>query len=353
MRQEQLEEREIAVRPQLAGEADGWIRRADAAEHESLALRRFRQLAVVADDTDAAGGAAGTAAADAGVRHVVAQAGLEHAEALGHADRAAVAVGEVDHAAAALVDGADTLGQQRDADQAEIAEQEIIRDATECLRLRRRTELALNVLRAPFGVVVFDDHAPALIETQHRERRNQHRCGEQIRRGPLVERSHPEPEIKSDAAMDPGDGHHREHQPDPVWLPDPIHEQHLRVEFFMSVECLAEPHADDVRDNECGDAEAEYELKRLDRLPAELPALIQCPDSECGMHQARGVEQDRNRQELPEQGMEINASRQRLHRDIAECVIEEMADHISEQHHAAGKTDLPEADAAYECRQLF
>ena len=95
-----------------------------------------------------------------------------------------------------------------------------------------------------------------------------------------------------------------------------------------------------------GDAETEYELKRLDRLPAELPALIQCPDSECGMHQARGVEQDRDRQELPEQGMEINASRQRLHRDIAECVIEEMADHISEQHHAAGKTDLPEADAA-------
>ncbi len=169
MRQEQLEEREIAVRPQLAGEADGWIRRADAAEHESLALRGFRQFVVVADDADATGGAAGTAAADAGVRHVVAQAGLEHAEALGHADRAAVAVGEVDHAAAALVDGADAPRQQRDADQAEIAEQEIIRDAIEHLRLFRRADLGrVKVFRAPFGVVVFDDHAAALIETQHR-----------------------------------------------------------------------------------------------------------------------------------------------------------------------------------------
>ena len=205
MRQEELEEREIGRRPQLAGEADGRIRRADPAEHESLALRRFGQVAAVSDDADAAGGAAGAAAADAGVRHVVAQAGLEHAEALRYPDRPAVAVGEIDHAAAALVDGADASCQQGDADQAEIADQEIIRDPIEHLRLIPRADLAWRqVFRPPFDAVVIDDDASALIESQHGKRRNQHGRSEQKRRRAFVERLHAEPEIKSDAAVDPG-----------------------------------------------------------------------------------------------------------------------------------------------------
>ena len=296
MRQEQLEEREIAGRPQLAGEADRRIRRADPAEHESLALRRFGQGAVVADDADAAGGAAGAAAADAGVRHVVAQAGLEHAEALGDPDRPAVAVGEIDHAAAALVDGAGASCQQRDADQAEIAEQEIIRDAIEHLRFRACADLALRqVFRAPFDAVVIDDDAPALIEAQHGKRRNQHGCGKQERRRAFVERLHAEPEIKPDAAVDPGHRHDREHHPDPPRRRDPVEKQHLRIELFMSVQRLAEPDADDVGDHERRDAEAKEELERLDRLPAELPAFVQRPDAERGVHQAGGVEQDRDR----------------------------------------------------------
>jgi hypothetical protein len=38
VRQEQLEERDIGVRPQLTGKANGRIRRADPAKHERLAL---------------------------------------------------------------------------------------------------------------------------------------------------------------------------------------------------------------------------------------------------------------------------------------------------------------------------
>ena len=354
MRQEQLEEREIAGRPQLAGEADRRIRRADPAEHESLALRRFGKGAVVADDADATGGAAGAAAADAGVRHVVAQAGLEHAEALGDADRTAVAVGQIDHAAAALVDGAGAPGQQRYADQAEIAEQEIIRDAIEHLCFRACPNLALRqVFRAPFDAVVVDDDASALVEAQHRKRRNQYGCGKQERRRAFVERLHAEPEVKPDAAVDPGYGHDREHHPDPPRRPDPVEKKHLRIEPFMSVQRLAEPDADDVRDHEHGNAEAKEKLKRLDRLPAELPAFVQRPDAERGVHQAGGVEQHRDGQELPEQGVEVDAGRQRLHRDIAERVIEKMAEQVGEQHQAADKANLPDADAAHECRELF
>jgi hypothetical protein len=102
------------------------------------------------------------------MRHVVAQAGFQHAEAPGDAHGAAVAVGETDHAAAALVDGAGAARQQCYANQGEISEQEIVRDALERLRFRTGADQALRLgFRAPFHAVIVDHHAPALIEAQH------------------------------------------------------------------------------------------------------------------------------------------------------------------------------------------
>ena len=69
------DDRDVGLRPQLAGEPDrGIAAGADARQHESLASGRPRQRAPVADDAYAAGRAARAAAADAGVRNVVAQA---------------------------------------------------------------------------------------------------------------------------------------------------------------------------------------------------------------------------------------------------------------------------------------
>ena len=51
------------------------------------------------------------------------------------------------------------------------------------------------------------------------------------------------------------------------------------------------------------------------------------------MDQRGGVEHDRDREKLPERGVVIDAVGQRVHRDIAERMIEEMADQIGEQHH--------------------
>ncbi len=121
----------------------------------------------------------------------------------------------------------------------------------------------------------------------------------------------------------------------------------------MSEQRLAEPNADDMGDDQHRHAEAECELQRLDRLPAELPAFVERPDAECGMHHARGVEQDRDGEELPEQGVPIDPARQRLQRDVAQRMVEEMADQIGKHHHAADKADLPDADAAHEGRDVF
>src|SRR5882724_6298240 len=85
----------------------------------------------ISDDANAASGAACAAAAHAGMWNVVAQAGLEHAETLRHPDRPAIAVGQVDHAAAALMEGARALCQQGNDQEAEIADQEIIGDVVQ------------------------------------------------------------------------------------------------------------------------------------------------------------------------------------------------------------------------------
>ena len=92
VRHEQLEEREIGRGAQLAGEADRGIGSADPGKHEGLALRRLGQRAAIADHADATGGAAGTAAADAGMRDIIAQARFEHAEAFRDPDRPAVPI---------------------------------------------------------------------------------------------------------------------------------------------------------------------------------------------------------------------------------------------------------------------
>ena len=252
------------------------------------------------------------------------------------------------------MDGAGALGQQRDAEQSEIEDQGVVGDAVEHRLLLPRPDLALRqVFRPPFAAVIVDDVAAALIEAEHGQRRDQHGRRQQKRRGAFEERLHPEPEIEADAAVHPGDGHDREHQPDPVRRRDPMQKKHLRIELLMPVQRLAEPHADDMGDHQHRHAQAQHELQRLDRLPAELAAFVECPDAERGMHQARGVEQDRDGKELPERCVEIDAARQRLHRDIAERVVEKMTDQIGEQDHAADEADLPEADAANEGRQLF
>src|SRR5437879_12021664 len=99
-----MEERTIGLRPEITGKADRRIRAGpDAVKHECLPLGRLRQRCIIPDDADPASGTTGAAAANAGMRDVVAQARLEHAEALRHANRPAIAVGKSDHTAAALI----------------------------------------------------------------------------------------------------------------------------------------------------------------------------------------------------------------------------------------------------------
>src|ERR1700680_818888 len=160
--------------------------------------------------------------------------------------------------------------------------------------------------------------------------------------------------MKTDAAMHPGDDENQRHQPYPGGPRHPERIELLRIEFFMIEQRLAEPHADDMGDDEHGDAQAKHELQRLDRFPAKLPALVERPDPEAGVSQRRAVEHDRHRRKSPEQDVVINPSGERFHRDIAERMVEEMADQIGKQYEAAAEAAPPDADATEQfCRSFF
>lgn len=188
---------------------------------------------MIADDADAAGRAAGAAAADAGMRHIVAQARFQHGEALGDAHRLAVAVGQRDHAAAPLAQGARATRQQRQSEQSEIAGGEAAGDAVEHRGLCRGAQLAAReIVRPPFPVVGLDlDAAATLVDTQQRQRRDQHGSREQIGRRAREERFEAKPEIDADAAVHPGDEKQDRHGPDTVRR-DEEQIEFLRIEFW-------------------------------------------------------------------------------------------------------------------------
>jgi len=99
---------------------------------------------------------------------------------------------------------------------------------------------------------------------------------------------------------------------------------------------------------------AKDELEWLDRLPAKLPTLVKRPDSETGVDQCCGIKHDRDREKLPECGVVPDTGGKGIHRNIAERVVEEMADQIGKQHQPTGEADLPDADAADEfCKLLL
>src|SRR6266702_8674568 len=123
---------------------------------------------MVADNADAAGRAAGAATADAGMRHAVAQARLQHGETLRHAHRLAVAVGQRDHAATPLAPAAHAAHEQHQPEQADVTDGEAAGDTVEGVGLRDRTDLALReIMRAPLAVVaVTGDTAAALVDAE-------------------------------------------------------------------------------------------------------------------------------------------------------------------------------------------
>ena len=94
------------------------------------------------------------------------------------------------------------------------------------------------------------DPSSALIEAEHGKRRNEYRCRQQKRRCRLEERLHLEPEIQSNAAVNPRYDQNNEHQPHLVWPYNPVRVKHLRIEFLMLEQYVVNPHTGKMGDDE-------------------------------------------------------------------------------------------------------
>ena len=280
------------------------------------------------------------------MRDAEAQVGLKHAEALRHADGPAFDVGELDQAAAAFAQAAQAAGCKRHHEQSGVAVEQIIADVVDHHLVVRRADMApRQVLDAPIGVVAgVDDGASALIETEHRDSGQQHRCRQQEGGGHPEPRLHAEPEIEADAAVGPGhqqrDILDRRH----VGAGDPVTEQHLLVVFFVVEQRGRHAYADQVREQQRRNAQAQHQLGDLDGGPAKLPSFVERPDAERGMRECSRRQDDGHRPAAPEQDLVLQNRVHGVGRDVPERMIGEMTDEISEQNNAAKQPDLAHAD---------
>src|SRR6478672_4998838 len=78
----------------------------------------------------------------------------------------------------------------------------------------------------------------------------------------------------------------------------------------------------------------------------KLTALVKRPDPEAGMGRCRGIEHRRDRQAFPEGGVISDTRGKGIHRNIAERMVDEMAEQVGEQNQPTSQTNLPDADAA-------
>src|SRR5262249_38083777 len=186
-RRQDRDDADVRVRPKLARKTDRRIGGdTDAIEHMGLASRWWWQGADITKHPNAAGRATRAAAAHAGMRDAVTQTGFENAYALRHSDLP-VRKRNRNHATAALPQGAHAACRENECDRRCIAKREIDKDNT-LDHPRLWSGHALQVLLAPLGVVgELGDFAPAVVCTDHRQRRQQNGNGEKIWRRPIKE----------------------------------------------------------------------------------------------------------------------------------------------------------------------
>src|SRR5262245_47309883 len=139
------------------------------------------------------------------MRDAITQAGFKYAHALRYADWP-VRKRNRDDATAALTQGTHAARRENERDRCCVTQREIDEnDVLDDPRLRRRH--ALKVFLAPVGIFgELGNFAPTVVRAYHGKRRQQYGDGEKIWRRPVEGRLHPQPEIKTDAGVRPGDG---------------------------------------------------------------------------------------------------------------------------------------------------
>ena len=163
---------DIAQRAQLAGEPHRRMQ-SRPVEHGLFARMRLPDRNRALHDADAAGGAASSSPADAGMRDTPNAARLQHAEPDRHADIALLRIGDEKCPAPALPPEADGAGKQDQADEPDEADNAPVAPDRQRRVLGRRPDLSGLQVGCPPGGIVRQrlDRAAALVVAEQRQNR--------------------------------------------------------------------------------------------------------------------------------------------------------------------------------------
>ncbi len=337
LRAHQRNDRDVAVRAQLTGEAHAG-RRADASERGPLVGLRARADIVARRHAHPAGRAACSPAAHRGMREVEAAARFQHRPPARHA-HGAPGIRDGDQApAAALEQVADRAGAEGRADDGEITREQPLlplRDR-DPLRVIGRAQILQG--RRDRGRIA-GELASHGDEAQRRERRQQQRGAEQHVTQLPVERPPVEREMQAEAAVQPP----RRQQAQLLSLRArrPQIGDHAGIVGRQSEQVVGEPRVGGVTDQQDRQREAERDAQQLGRRQAEGAPLVNRPQREQEMDRERAIEQQRAERAGPELDRELQTFLRGIERDEAERVVEEMQRDIDEENEAGGQPQVP------------
>ena len=183
----------------------------------------------------------------------------------------------------------------------------------------------------------------ALVIAEQRKRREEHGESQKQLFDPRIVWLEPQPEMQTEATVNPDDHHEDRLQRAGEGRVDPELQQLLRVSLLEPK--LAERHAraGQMIGEEERNPKAKHELGRFEPGPAETASRIERPEAEAHVGEEREIEDRRAGRRLPDRLLNEKAAFQRFGRDVAERMIGEMQRHIGEENEAGREPDLAKA----------
>ena len=333
----QRHDRNIALRPQLAGQAN--VRRgADAAERGLLVVGRRRTKLLAIRHPHPAGRAARPATAHGGMRQVEAPARLQHRPPPGH-PHGLPGIRQRNEALAAPLDQIANLAcNKSSADDGEIPVEEIVLPLRDSQPLHGvvRIQVFQRCRRCcRTGSKLF----PHGEKAESREHRQQQRRGKKHRSKLPIPPAPAEREMQTETAVQPS----RRHQAELPALRTrrPKIGNHTGVIRREPEHFIGEARRRRVTDQQDRHRKAEHDAQQFQRWQAEGAPLIDRDQRHHEMSGERAVEQNGARPAVPDLDRDRHSRFSGIERDQAERVIEEMRSDVCKQNEAGNHPQVP------------
>jgi hypothetical protein len=259
---------------------------------------------------------------------------LEHRAADGHDDHAAIGIGEADGTEATVVEAAGLTRHQHEGEHGDEGDSQAALHQLECRRLlgTQHAGLAEHALDGPRIRRSRGHGPPALGEPEKGEYGHEEHGSEEERGGARVPGAEAQPEVQTDAAVQPGDDEHERLTQACAGVERPHAEEQTRIGVDAPEPLEGQARSHDVSDEPQGNGQTQRELQCFPRWHAQRPPAVERTEGERHVHDERCVQHERGERVTPHREEDAAARFHRLDRDEAEGVVGEVGREIGEQH---------------------